>query len=320
MYIKKKVLYFGLIFIGLMISSAWWLGLHRYNQRMGNALQTLEVLDSSLDIANESICSSNKMMIWDWHDKAKDPAKAEKAGLYGPKISNVIDESERVAEYIEGFKEKIKNNCISNGGTTVLSVDYKAQFVMTKEMNSDLTDTLIVLLKNLNQLLSPKMLNIWQKRLPLADSDQLKHRVKLWLIDGFGNIPSSTALARLTQIQNDVLRSGFLIAQALSENIAYGCNLVSNKFEALAGINSMVFAAGDTAEITAGLGSFTTTGNPIIYINGQQQQLDANGVAFYRKKVGKEEKGKIPVVITFTNPHTGEKTSVQKQISYIVKK
>jgi len=303
-----------------MIASAWWLGLHRYNQQMDNALQTLDVLDSSLDVANESIRSSNKMMIWDWHNKAKDPAMEKQAGLYGPKILSSIEESERVADYIEKFKQKIKENCMLNGDTIVLSADYKAQFVMTKEMNSDLTDTLIVLLKNLNQLLSPKMLNIWQKRLPLADSDQLKHRVKLWLIDGFGNIPSSTALARLTQIQNDVLRSGTLIAQALSENFAYGCNLVMDKFEALAGINSMVFAAGDTAEITAGLGSFTTTGNPIIYINGQQQQLDANGIAFYRKKVGKEEKGKIPIVITFTNPHTGEKTSVQKQISYIVKK
>ena len=81
----------------------------------------------------------------------------------------------------------------------------------------------------------------------------------------------------------------------------------------------MIFAPGDTAEVTAGLGSFTTVGNPVIFIDGQQQQLDANGIALYHKKVGKEKRRTIPVVITFTNPHTGKKESIENEISYTVK-
>lgn len=67
--------------------------------------------------------------------------------------------------------------------------------------------------------------------------------------------------------------------------------------------NFKEYAPGETLEITAGMGAFTRTGNPVIKINNQNISLENEALALAKIKVpSKPGKYAVPVEVAYTDP------------------
>ncbi len=82
--------------------------------------------------------------------------------------------------------------------------------------------------------------------------------------------------------------------------------------------NSMYFLPGQTLEINVGLGRYCNDIQPQIIINGQQQKLNAQGIAEYKKPITVSKDGSIPISISYINPNTGQIMTMSKSILYTV--
>lgn len=88
-------------------------------------------------------------------------------------------------------------------------------------------------------------------------------------------------------------------------------------FSYLVGQNSNHLKAGDTLEISAGVGSFTLAAKPSFTIDGNIIEPDGNARATYRLKVSGKGKKTIPVNISYTNTK-GIKESKNLTLNYDV--
>jgi hypothetical protein len=85
-------------------------------------------------------------------------------------------------------------------------------------------------------------------------------------------------------------------------------------------ISSSYVKAGQSVEVTAGIGQFTKVAKPHITIDGKEGKLDDGGVAVYTFSAkGKPGKYQVPVIIEFYNPD-GTLATLTRQLEYVIAK
>lgn|GEM_PF-6931805 len=318
MKINRTFLY--ILFFIFATVSAWWLGKHQYKQQLNASLQTVDLLDKSLSLSNEDIKRQCQRLQWDWNDLLKNPATMDNASPYTNRIDSAIGLAESTAAYIENIKTALKQKSFNNNGNSYLNNRVGSQFALTDHTSNDLNDSLTQLLARLTKQLPLKKKDL-VVGFPIADSNGLKKEIKTWLENDFTKKPTTIAIARLTQIQNRVLRSGYICASMLNENIGCVMKFVYDKFDVITNINASYLMPGETLELTAGLGLFSAENKPLITINGHKQNVDFNGISVYQKKVGNVSgEYTVPITISFKNPNTGKIQFVSKTVSYTVGK
>jgi hypothetical protein len=115
---------------------------------------------------------------------------------------------------------------------------------------------------------------------------------------------------RITRIEEMILR--FCTFQYSTSICGY------EQFQAILSQNSTHFKLGEKLEIYAGIGAFSRTASPKVFINDEEIKLNTAGVTEYKTKVS-QQKGtyKKKVKIEYIKPN-GTAGSVEKEIIYTV--
>jgi len=135
--------------------------------------------------------------------------------------------------------------------------------------------------------------------------------------DYFENADTLATLTMLNKLRNDIsVAENRLISYCNSMTISYHEGFYH--FFPLATISSSYLKPGQTLEINAGMGAFSSDAEPIVTINGEKIKLNSDGVALYRQTVH-QKPGKyfIPVKIEFIQP-SGDTARVSKKMEYRV--
>src|SRR6202023_1810156 len=107
---------------------------------------------------------------------------------------------------------------------------------------------------------------------------------KDWTTNYFHMTPSIAAMTILSKFENDVKNSESQMVDYLHKKIGE-VKLVYDKFEPLIGTNSTYLMPGDELDVTAGIGAYSAAAKPVIYINGNLQTLNSDGIAEFKSKM-----------------------------------
>jgi len=139
---------------------------------------------------------------------------------------------------------------------------------------------------------------------------------KKWVKENFAGSTSLLTMLQLNKIKSEVLVTEQNLVSYFDSQIkaSYICG---GPFP-LAVISSSYVKAGQSIEVSAGIGQFNTAANAKVIINDKEIELNNEGVAQYSFKAnGKQGKHIIPVTIGYYKPD-GTQVEVRKNIEYII--
>lgn len=90
---------------------------------------------------------------------------------------------------------------------------------------------------------------------------------------------------------------------------------------AIIGQNSTIFKPGEELEIRAGIGAFSRSQQPVIFINGKNVSVGEEGFALYKMRViSKPGTYRLPVSISYFNQVTGQEENRVVNVEYTISK
>ena len=134
----------------------------------------------------------------------------------------------------------------------------------------------------------------------------------------FKNTPAIGAVVVLKKFENNIrIIENDLVNYCL--NNTYGIHeSFGESFQYIIGQSSTIVEPGQTIEITAGIGAYSTAAQPKVWVNGKAINTNDDGVAVYKfRSAASPGKFKVPVTINFTKPD-GTKETVKQSIEYTV--
>jgi gliding motility-associated protein GldM len=140
---------------------------------------------------------------------------------------------------------------------------------------------------------------------------------KDWSTAYFHMTPTVASLTMLSKFQNDVKRSGNLVADVCAQQLGK-VEVVYDNFDVLIGQNSQYLMPGQPFELTAGLGTYSSAAKPTVTVNGSSVALDASGRALYKETSGGPGTKNFNVSVSFKDPNTGETKTKTTTVSYTV--
>ena len=259
-------------------------------------------------------CSEDSMYV---SSKARQPGYEKILILYKPKVDSVMLCAGKMHNYIQEIKQLLNSN--SNDDNEFASNTQPT--IKIKLISNELAKSLYDSLNSYSQLLLhslPFKITYYDFTVPIDTSKQFSKNLEMWRGTYFDGLTGQAMLSSLTELDYQV----WLSANKMTNIIRYqwSDDLIEyfNVYEPFVSQNSMYFLPGQTLEINVGLGRFSNDIKHKVIISGQQQLLNADGIAEYKKVVTVGKGGSIPIVITYTDPNTGEQQTVTKNISYTV--
>lgn len=133
----------------------------------------------------------------------------------------------------------------------------------------------------------------------------------------FKKVSSATALSMLAKFENDILIvENKVITYCYYHIGVFSCGM--DYFYPLISVSSVCVKAGESIEITTGIGSFSKASQPNVTIDGKSFLTDENGVIAYKFKTPlKAGIYNKDVKLEYTKPD-GTKESITKNIEYTV--
>jgi gliding motility-associated protein GldM len=290
-------------------------------------LNAFKVVDNSLTNSNGVIKGSNETISASLAELSKDASKAEQVAVWRPKAEAAMSLSAKLATKIDEYKKMVKEESglkIEDGVEDFKEDDLDAPTRLfgsekgEKGLGAKFRQELSQFMTELQAIVPAEE----QKKSPLPklplDLGIPKNpnpSEKQWTNTYFHMTPSVAAITILSKFQNDVLRSGNLIADYCQQKIGKVV-VVLDRFEVLTSQSSSYLLPGQPLEIKAGIGTFSSTARPTITINGAAQALTDSGFARYSTTVSSS--GSIPVVVNFTDPNTGKTITKSTNVNYTV--
>lgn len=288
-------------------------------------LNAFKVVDGSLIKSNVVVDQSNKNIQTSLTELAKTPENAANAAIWQPKANAALSLTDQESQYIEKLKNDLKREAGYNPekGDTIFKdddLDAATRLFDTKGEGEKLKSSLEKFRTDILAQLPEK------QRAEIADNIPIDTNIpksesgnsnNSWTTSYFHMTPTVAALTMLSKFQNDVKRSGNLVAEKCLEQVGKVVFHL-DKFQAFAGQNSQYLLPGQPFELTAGLGAFSSANLPKVSVNGASVPVDASGVATYKETAGGGGERSLNVVISYTNPNTGKEESTTKQIKYTI--
>lgn len=288
-------------------------------------LNAFKVVDNSLQSSNGVIKSSNTVITNSLAEQSKKPELAAKVAIWEPRAKQAISLANALAAQIDALKDSLKHESGlhkgENGEDIYKEDDLDAPTRLFgangKGEGPKLQAALQKFLEDLKAIVPAADI---KKALPDFPIDvsvpktQNKNN-KTWTDAYFHMTPSVAAITILSKFQNDVLRSGNMMAQYCQDQIGK-VEVVYDKFEILTSQSSNYLLPGQPLEIKAGIGTFSSAAKPTISINGVSQVANDSGFARYNTTVSNS--GSIPVSVSFKDPNTGQTMTKTTQVNYTV--
>lgn len=289
-------------------------------------LNAFKTIDDSMLSSNGLVKSSNQTISSSLSEQAKKPELAAKVAIWKPRADEAIALANAMAAKIDGLKDslKIEAGLVKNedGTETFKEDDLEAatRLFDVKGNGPRLQSELQDYLNKLTAIIPDSL----RKRLPKLPIDLTapktasgKESKKSWTYAYFHMTPTVAALTMLSKFQNDVLRSGNLVAEFCQNQIGK-VEVVLDKFEILTSQNSTYLLPGQPLEIKAGIGAFSSAAKPTITIGGVSQVANDSGFARYTTTAGGGGTSSIPVSVSFKDPNTGQTITKSTNVSYTV--
>lgn len=286
-----------------------------------NAVTVLTTLDHSLRTSSQNIEISNRILYNALSSRASERKTMERAKPWLAKAIRIKSLSDDVYEYIEQFKRNISEEAGSVFGNENegLVKDNRTAAIVIYNKNGE------ELLKKLNQYkmlvleVDPELRKTFEKTIPIyfpGMNDKVAFKNNY-----FKNAIAISALATLSCFQNKVRNTENELINFCFERtsvVRIGPCCVGPQF--ISTLSSSAVKAGEKITVTAGIGTFSTDGDPVITIAGKKITLANNGSANYEFKApGKPGKYMVPLEIKFINPD-GTESTANKNIEYEVVK
>lgn len=285
-------------------------------------LNAFKTVNNSLDKSNTIIDESNKSISDGMKEMMNDPNTREKAAIWGPKADQALVLTREASAYISELKGKLlKEAGLKEDGTYKEdNLDAATRLFEKQGEGEKLHARLKKYKEDVLKVLPPELAKKLEASLPI-DLEKPKTENagnNTWSAAYFRMTPAIAGITILSKFDNDIKRSGNLVANACIEQVGK-VKLILNKFEPLVSQNTEYTLPGQPIKITAGLGAFSTENLPTVSINGSPRPVDAaTGVATWETTASGGGDQSVNVVVTFTNPNTGQKESVNKTVKYTV--
>jgi hypothetical protein len=294
--------------------------------------EQLKMVNQALEYANGVIQDENHIVYNELIEKQKDPQTASSAEIWVPKANQI----RQYADSIKAQIENIKSDLLAQ--TDSLKRDYVD---LTRDLHSvdgigyrlvnklaDFKDSSRAAIysgaDSISQPFIKKDLGILFKSSPLLrgygdslSADQRSEYKRKWLEASFGRSSALMAMIMLNKIQSDVLAAERMLIEYCRNKIPTPC-FSYDRFKAIGALSSAYVKAGQSIEVTAGVGSFTAYAKPRITIDGKEIKLDQDAVAVYKfVATGKPGKHWVPVTIEFSK-RDGSRETVWKRCEYVI--
>lgn len=288
-------------------------------------LNAFKVVNGSLIKSNDVVDRSNTNVQTALAALMADPANKEKATEWKQRADQAIALTKSESQFIESLKDSLMRASGYNpekGDTTFKEDDLNAptRLFDTYGQGEILKNTLAKFKTNVLAVLPAGDQAAIASQIPI-DLNPIKSNntasEKDWTTGYFHMTPTIAALTILSKFQNDVKRSGNIVAEHCLQQVGK-VEFHLDKFQAFAGQNSQYLLPGQPFELTAGLGAFSSANLPTVSVNGSSVPVDANGVATYKETAGGGGDRNLSVVISYKNPNTGIIEKTTKEIKYTV--
>lgn len=286
-------------------------------------LNAFRTVNNSLDKSNNVIDKANAGISEQMALMLEDPAQRDKAAMWKPKADSALAISKEVSVYINSLKEKLMAEAgKKDGDSTYKENDLDAATrlfekqgegeKLYKTLEKFKSDVLAVLPKDIAQTLEKDLpIDLTMPKTETAGNNT-------WSAAYFRMTPAIAGITILSKFDNDVKRTGNIIANKCMEQVGK-VKLILNKFEPLVSQNTEYTLPGQPIMVSAGLGAFSTENLPTVTINGSSRPVDpATGLASWETTASGGGDQSVKVVISYKNPNTGLQESVEKVIKYTV--
>lgn len=266
-------------------------------------LNAFKTVDNSLNKTNSTINISTANIMESFKLKMNDPKTRDKAMAWMPKAEQAQKLTADMYNYIESLREAIRKEAVvkPDGGIEKEDNQDIATRIMVKEgKGKELQAKLAKYRADMVALIGPDKKAEFEKSLQIDANlpTGLQGGNKTWEDAYFHMVPTVAALTILRKFENDVKTSENRVVTYLHEQVGK-VEVIFDSFEAIVGQNSKYLMPGQELEITAGLGAFSKSKVPDIYIGGAKVQTNEKGMAVYKSAAGAIGAHTIPVKVSF---------------------
>jgi gliding motility-associated protein GldM len=290
-------------------------------------LNAFKTVNHSIEGSNDVVTVKNNQTYKAFADALADGKTSEKAKPWAPKAAAAQKLSGDLCKYIEDLKNQLielsnpqmkdgkKEFTEGNLDATTRTMDTKGEGPKLYQALADYKTKLLGLLDPANYPDQPDNIKAdlqkdrarFEKELPLdlsippseSGNAATGNIPKDWTIRYFHMTPTIAGLTILSKFQSDVKNSESQIIDYLFKKIGE-VKIVYDQFQPLIGTNATYLMPGDELEVKAGIGAFSAAAAPKITINGQPQNVGADGTADFKTKVNSS--GTVNVKIEYTKP------------------
>ncbi len=292
-------------------------------------LHAFKVVDNSLLNSNGVINGANATISSSLAEQEKDPSKAEKVKIWRPRAEAAISLAAKMVASIDNYKKELKEASglkMEDGKEEYKEDDLDAptRLFGSAEGEKGYGKKLYGELEKYLSDLANTVPDTVRKKLPKFPLDltvptegEGAKSNDPWTNTYFHMTPSVAAITILSKFQNDVLRSSNVVADYCQAQIGK-VEVILDKFEILTSQSSTYLLPGQTLEIKAGIGAFSSAAKPTISIGGSSQVANDSGFARYTTQVSGGTGGEVPISVSFKDPNTGQVMTKTTKVSYTV--
>jgi len=263
--------------------------------------EAFKILDESLIGSNQILNRSNQNIYMLLKDKLSDPSTHYKAEIWYPKAELIQKLSTDIADHIEKLKSNVrKEGTLQNSEANKFYqqlINYKEEVMLIDSEMTAVFDTRIIITTRV--------------------FDSIQKNNQGFYKTFFYGLSKEALLSTLSKFQNNIIiNENKLLMYCLNKIPSY--NDGYDLFSAFVGQSANYLRAGDNIEITAGVGAFSRTVEPKIFINGKSIELNNMALAITKIKTSKKPgKHFIPVQITYID-QDGKEQTIMKNAEYTV--
>lgn len=286
-------------------------------------LNAFRTVNNSLDNSNNIIDEANKGVSEQMKLMLEDPAQREKAAYWKPKADSALLITSEMSAYIAELKIRLMKEAGMKDGDTLYKendLDAPTRLFDVQGEGPKLYDKLEAFRKDILSILPDSIAKTILSSLPIDLSMPKTQSAgnNTWTSAYFRMTPAVAGITILSKFENDVKRSGNIVANKCMEQVGKVV-LRLNKFEPLVSQNTEYTLPGQPVKIMAGLGAFSTDFLPQVSINGSPRPVDpASGTASWETTANGSGEQSVRVAVTYKDPNTGESKTIDKVVKYTV--
>jgi hypothetical protein len=288
--------------------------------RIKTDLIAYEVMDEGLTNTNILIDNVTIGSFKELEDKLAGPVTAEKAKIWMAKATAARELSREIIRYIEGLKSALREEA---GGGVLRKADKRSVMRLFEREKKGVElyqhlktyrDDVLAIDPIIGEAFSQNIIVVTIKSFD-STANQEQNFTKTF----FDDIPAIAAQAMLSKFENNVKSIELKTIDFCNNQVrSFDSRRFYNMNVAFAAINSSYVRGKEQLEITAGVGAFSKTAQPVITIDKRNLPLEADGASHFTFRAP-DKPGKYSVTVKITyKDEEGKERTIMKTIKYAV--